>query len=81
MSTPPRRALAVGPLRAFEAVARRLNFRAAAEELHLTQPAVSRQIRGLEEELGAALFVRGTVEDDAVARDAVGQRLRGDRVG
>ena len=54
------RPLAVGPLRAFEAVARRLSFRAAGEELHLTQPAISRQIRSLEEELGAALFLRGT---------------------
>lgn len=54
------RPLAVGPLRAFEAVARRLSFRAAGEELHLTQPAISRQIRALEEELGAALFLRGT---------------------
>jgi LysR family transcriptional regulator, glycine cleavage system transcriptional activator len=60
MNTSRHRPLSVGPLRAFEAVARRLNFRAAAEELHLTQPAVSRQIRGLEEELGAALFLRGT---------------------
>jgi len=39
------RPLSVGPLRAFEAVARRLSFRAAAEELHLTQSAISRQIR------------------------------------
>lgn len=54
------RPLAVGPLRAFEAVARRLSFRAAADELHLTQPAISRQIRGLEDELGAPLFLRGT---------------------
>ncbi|MBB5203130.1 LysR family glycine cleavage system transcriptional activator [Inhella inkyongensis] len=54
------RPLAVGPLRAFEAVARLLNFRAAAEELHLTQPAISRQIKLLEEELGVALFLRGT---------------------
>jgi LysR family transcriptional regulator, glycine cleavage system transcriptional activator len=60
MNTPRQRPLGVGPLRAFEAVARRLNFRVAAEELHLTQPAVSRQIRGLEDELGAALFLRGT---------------------
>ncbi|MDE2613915.1 MAG: LysR family transcriptional regulator [Burkholderiales bacterium] len=60
MNRPPEHALAVGTLRAFEAVARRLNFRAAAEELHLTQPAVSRQIRSLEGELGAPLFVRGT---------------------
>ena len=54
------RPLAVGALRAFEAVARRLSFRAAAEELHLTQPAISRQIRSLEDELGATLFSRGT---------------------
>lgn len=55
-----RRPLPVGSLRAFEAVARQLSFRAAAEELHVTQPAVSRQIRGLEDELGAPLFARGT---------------------
>jgi LysR family glycine cleavage system transcriptional activator len=60
MNVPRHRPLAVGPLRAFEAVARRLNFRAAAEELHITQPAVSRQIRSLEDEVGAALFLRGT---------------------
>ena len=54
------RPLAIGPLRTFEAVARRLSFRAAAEEQHLTQPAISRQIRALEEELGTALFLRGT---------------------
>lgn len=54
------RPLAVGPLRAFEAVARRSSFSAAADELHLTQPAISRQIKGLEDELGAALFLRGT---------------------
>lgn len=61
MNTPIRqRPLAVGPLRAFEAVARRLSFSAAADELHLTQSAISRQIRALEDELGAALFLRGT---------------------
>jgi LysR family glycine cleavage system transcriptional activator len=54
------RRLSLGTLRAFDAVARRLNFRAAAEELHLTQPAVSRQIRALEAELGMPLFIRGT---------------------
>ena len=57
---PRHRPLAVGTLRAFEAVARRLSFRAAAEELFLTQPAISRQIRALEDELGTALFLRGT---------------------
>lgn len=54
------RPLAVGPLRAFEAVARRLSFRAAAEELFLTQSAISRQIQALEDEVGAPLFSRGT---------------------
>jgi LysR family glycine cleavage system transcriptional activator len=54
------RPLPVGPIRAFEAVARLLNFRAAAEELHLTQSAISRQISSLEAELGAPLFLRGT---------------------
>jgi LysR family transcriptional regulator, glycine cleavage system transcriptional activator len=60
MNPPRHRPLGVGPLRAFEAVARLLSFRAAGEELHLTQPAISRQIRGLEDEIGAALFHRGT---------------------
>jgi LysR family transcriptional regulator, glycine cleavage system transcriptional activator len=60
MNAPRHRPLAVGPLRTFEAVARRLSFSAAAEELHLTQPAISRQIRALEDELGTALFLRGT---------------------
>ncbi|MDQ2780203.1 MAG: LysR substrate-binding domain-containing protein [Pseudomonadota bacterium] len=55
-----RRGLALTHLRAFEAVARKLNFSAAAAELFLTQSAVSRQIKALEDELGSALFVRGT---------------------
>jgi LysR family transcriptional regulator, glycine cleavage system transcriptional activator len=54
------RPLSLGSLRAFEAVARRLNFSEAADELHVTQSAVSRQIKGLEDELGAPLFARGT---------------------
>jgi LysR family glycine cleavage system transcriptional activator len=45
-------------LRAFEAVARRLSFSKAAEELHVTPGAISQQIRSLEELLGATLFVR-----------------------
>lgn len=61
MNTPLRqRPLDVGPLRAFEAVARLLSFRAAAEELHLTQSAISRQIQSLESDVGAPLFTRGT---------------------
>ena len=42
-------------LKVFEAVARHLSFSRAAEELHLTQPAVSMQVRGLEEEAGLPL--------------------------
>lgn len=54
------RAVATGHWRAFLAVARHLNFRAAADELALTQSAVSRQIQALEEEVGVALFLRHT---------------------
>jgi LysR family transcriptional regulator, glycine cleavage system transcriptional activator len=54
------RPISAGYMRAFEAVARQLNFRAAAEELSLTQSAVSRQIQSLEEEVGASLFHRHT---------------------
>lgn len=43
-------------LKVFEAVARHLSFSRAAEELHLTQPAVSTQVRKLEEHAGNALF-------------------------
>ena len=59
-SHPRTRPIAAGHLRAFEAVARHLNFRAAAEELSLTQSAVSRQIQALEDEVGTALFLRHT---------------------
>lgn len=59
-SHPRTRPIAAGHLRAFDAVARHLNFRAAAEELSLTQSAVSRQIQALEDEVGTALFLRHT---------------------
>jgi LysR family transcriptional regulator, glycine cleavage system transcriptional activator len=45
-------------LRAFEAAARLLSFTRAAEELTITQAAISHQIRGLEDWLGIALFHR-----------------------
>jgi LysR family glycine cleavage system transcriptional activator len=54
------RPISAGHLRAFEAVARHLNFRAAAEEMALTQSAVSRQIQALEEDVGVGLFLRHT---------------------
>jgi len=47
-------------LRAFEAAARHLSFTAAAEELFLTQGAISRHVRGLEEFLSQKLFDRFT---------------------
>jgi DNA-binding transcriptional LysR family regulator len=43
-------------LKVFEAVARNLSFSRAAEELHLTQPAVSTQVKRLEEHAGLPLF-------------------------
>jgi LysR family transcriptional regulator, glycine cleavage system transcriptional activator len=45
-------------LRGFEAAGRRLSFTLAAQELFLTQSALSRQIRALEDALGIALFER-----------------------
>lgn len=45
-------------LRAFEAAGRGMTFRAAAEELGVTQGAVAQQVRGLEAQLGISLFER-----------------------
>ena len=47
-------------LRVFESAARLLSFTRAAAELHVTQAAVSHQIRSLEEQLGQPLFKRST---------------------
>ena len=66
------RPIQAGHLRAFEAVARHLNFRLAAEEMALTQSAVSRQIQSLEDEVGVALFLRHT---RAVELTAAGLQL------
>ena len=48
--------LTLRQLKVFEAVARNLSFTQAAQELHLTQPAVSMQIKQLEENAGLPLF-------------------------
>jgi LysR family transcriptional regulator, glycine cleavage system transcriptional activator len=59
-------------LAGFEAAARHLSFTLAAAECHLTQSAISRQIKSLEEDLGVPLFVRG---HRSLQLTADGQRL------
>lgn len=44
----------------FLAVAREQSISAAAEALHLSQPALSTQLKAMEEELGKQLMIRGT---------------------
>lgn len=53
-----RRLPPLNALRAFEAAARHLSFTKAADELNVTQGAVSHQVQGLEERLGVELFHR-----------------------
>jgi LysR family glycine cleavage system transcriptional activator len=60
-------------LRAFEAAARHLSFKAAGSELHVTPGAISQQIKALEDELGVPLFRRLT---RAIVLTAHGQALR-----
>lgn len=69
MSLPP-----LAALRAFEAVARHLSFTRAAEELGMTQAAISYQIRLLEERLGTSLFLRRPRE---IVLTEAGRRLSG----
>ena len=46
-------------LRVFETAGKQLSFTLAAKQLHVTQGAVSRQIKQLEDFLGVPLFIRG----------------------
>ena len=59
-------------LRAFESAARLKSFTLAAHELHLTQSAISHQVRKLEDYFGSALFVR---QNRRVELTLEGQRL------
>jgi len=54
-------------LRAFEAVARHLSFIKAAQELSVTQSALSHQVQKLEQHLGKSLFIRRTRAIDLTA--------------
>ena len=56
--TPTRRLPSLNALRAFEAVARRLSFARAADELFVTKAAIAQQVRLLEEEIGTPLVER-----------------------
>lgn len=62
----------IASIRAFDAVVRHMNFTRAAEELGISQAAVSYQIRLLEERLGALLFLR---EPRRLKLTTVGMRL------
>jgi len=66
-----RATIPLNALRAFESAARHLSFTRAADELCVTQTAVSHQVKGLEERLGVALFRRSSrglkLTDEGVA--------------
>jgi LysR family transcriptional regulator, glycine cleavage system transcriptional activator len=58
MDSPRRARVSLDLLRGFRAAARHLSFTRAAEELCVTQPAISREVKVLEEQLGRPLFQR-----------------------
>lgn len=62
----------INQLECFVSLASTLNFMQTAEELGLTQPAVSKQIKSMEEELGASLFNRTS---RSVALTPIGQQF------
>ena len=72
MSTPLVRLASLDLLRGFVAVGRRMSITLAADDLCLTQSAVSRQVSALEEALGVKLLVRG---HRSIAFTPEGERL------
>jgi LysR family glycine cleavage system transcriptional activator len=77
-----RRLPPLSALRAFEAAGRLLSFTKAAEELHVTQAAISHQVKSLEEWLGRPLFRRRNrqvflTEFGQAYLPAIGQALDG----
>ncbi len=70
----PNRRVPLQTLPTFVTVARLVNLRAAADELHLTHSAISQQIRQLEEQLGFTLFER---HGRRIALNAAGSALLG----
>lgn len=77
------RRLTLRQFRVFEAVARNLSFSRAAEELHLSQPAVSMQVRGIEvilgmpltEQLGKKIYLTDAGREVLHASQAITARL------
>lgn len=77
------RRLTLRQFRVFEAVARNLSFSRAAEELHLSQPAVSMQIKGIEtilglpltEQIGKKIFLTDAGREVLHASQAITARL------
>jgi LysR family glycine cleavage system transcriptional activator len=72
MSIPLVRLPSLELIRGFVAVGRRMSITLAAQDLCITQSAVSRQIHALEEQLGATLLVRG---HRSISFTAEGERL------
>ena len=60
----------------FLTVAREQSISAAAESLHISQPALSTQLKGMEEELGKHLLIRGTKGSRKVVLTEEGMILR-----
>ena len=61
----------------FLAVAREQSITAAAESLHISQPALSTQLKALETELGKQLFIRGVKGSRKIVLKVGGQAVLG----